>query len=437
MRMLSKMKYWIGALMLSALVFTACDDEEGEAPELTIEALTATGTDLTTGEEVTIDLNAATSASDVPPDAVFEITFDREVDAATATASNISISDGDNEVPVTVSASGSVVTVTPDEELIQGTDYTVTVASSLTAADGGIITNGSRTFGTAGRLPVVPPKEESQIAYWKFDGDASDEMGNYEDGTEVAIEYQEDRFGTINSTAYFDGDQSIIEVPNAAGLMTETDDFTVSFWVKTDSEGHVNENGDPTGMFVFGLGAFFGIQYEIFGNYEGSKFAISYTTEDGTNTAEDMWFPSEATDNTNGGWQGWDFARSLSATQMKDIIKDSWYHAVYSYDATSKKGSLYFNGELMKSFDFNLWPEGDLKQTVTGVTYRGEEPEVVDELAFGFVQSRAGTMWDNEPWGGYDIPTSQHFKGWLDDFRIIHGAYSAEEVAELYDAERP
>lgn len=50
-----------------------------------------------------------------------------------------------------------------------------------------------------------------------------------------------------------------------------------------------------------------------------------------------MWFPSEATDNTNGGWQGWDFARSLSSTQMQDIIKDNWYHAVYSYDATAKK----------------------------------------------------------------------------------------------------
>ncbi|MGM0580317.1 MAG: Ig-like domain-containing protein [Bacteroidota bacterium] len=431
------MKYWIGALMLSALVFTACDDEEGEAPELSIEALTATGTDLETGEEVTVDLNAASSASDVPPDAVFEITFDREVDAATATASNISVSDGDNDVAVSVSADGNVVTATPEEELIQGTDYTVSVSSAVTAADGGAVTNGSRTFKTAGRLPVEAPLSDAQVAYWKFDGDASDEMGNYADGTEVAIEYQEDRFGTVNSTAYFDGDESIIEVADAAGLMTGNDDFTVSFWVKTETEGHVNENGDPTGMFVFGLGAQFGIQYEIFGSYDGSKFAVSYENEEGNTFAEDMWFPSEATDNTNGGWQGWDFARSLSVDQMQDIILDKWYHNVYTYNASEKKGYLYFNGELMKSFDFNLWPEGDPQTTATGVTYSGEEPDVVDELAFGFVQSRAGTMWDDEPWGGYDIPTSQHFKGWLDDFRVFHGAYSADDAAELYDAERP
>jgi len=437
MRMLNKMKYWIGALMLSALVFTACDDEEGEAPALSIEALTATGTDITTGEEITVDLNAASSAEDVPPDAVFEVTFDREIDASTATASNISVSSGDEDVAVSVSANGNVVTATPDEELVQGTDYTVSVSSALVASDGGTLTNGSRTFSTAGRLPVVAPLSESQVAYWKFDGDASDEMGNYADGTEVAIEYQEDRFGTVNSTAYFDGDESIIEVSDAADLMTGTNDFTVSFWVKTESEGHVNENGDPTGMFVFGLGAQFGIQYEIFGSYDGSKFAVSYENEEEITFAEDMWFPSEATDNSNGGWQGWDFAKSLSVDQMQDIILDNWYHNVFTYNASEKKGYLYFNGELMKSFDFNLWPEGDPQTTAQGVTYSGQEPDVVSELAFGFVQSRAGTMWDDQPWGSYDIPTSQHFKGWLDDFRVFHGSYSAEDVTELYDAEKP
>ncbi|SMG50359.1 Concanavalin A-like lectin/glucanases superfamily protein [Marivirga sericea] len=437
MRMLSKMKYWIGALMLSALIFTACNDDDEEAPALTIEALTAVGTDITTGDEITVDLNSATSASDVPPDAVFEITFDREIDAATATASNISVSDGDNDVAVTVAASGSVVTVTPEEELVQGTDYTVTVAAALAAADGGTVTNGSRTFKTAGRLPVVAPQSDSQVAYWKFDGDAADEMGNYADGEEIAIEYQEDRFGTVNSTAYFDGDASIIEVPSAASLLDDAESFTISFWMKTQPEGHVNENGDQTGMFVFGLGAFFGIQYEIFGSYEGSKYAVSYINEEGVETAEDMFFPSEATDNTNGGWQGWDFARSLSPTQMQDILVDSWYHNVFTYNAEEKKGYLYFNGQLMKSFDFNLWPDGDAKRTISGVTYRGAEPEVFDDIAFGFIHSRAGSLFDDAAFGNYDSPTSQHFKGWLDDFRIIHASYSEGDVTELYEAERP
>lgn len=437
MRMLNKMKYWIGALMLSALVFTACDDEPEEAPDLTITALTATGTDITTGEEITVDLNAATSASDVPPDAVFEITFDREIDAATATASNISVSDGDSDVAVSVSASGSVVTVTPDEELIQGTDYTVSVSSAVAAADGGTVTNGSRTFETAGRLPVVAPQEEAQVAYWKLDGNASDEMGNYADGTEVAVEYQADRFGAVESAAYFDGDASIIEIENAGSLLTETQDFTISFWLKADTTDHFNDDGNQTGMFVFGLGAFFGIQYEIFSSYDGSKYAVSYVNDEGTQFAEDMFFPSNATDNTNGGWQGWDFARSLSVTEMKNTITQTWYHIVYTYNAAEKKGYLYFNGELMKSFDFNLWPEGDTKQTAAGVDYRGAEPEVFDDLALGFIHSRAGSLFDDAAFGNYENPNANHFKGWLDDFRIIHAAYSEDDVATLYEAERP
>ena len=42
-----------------------------------------------------------------------------------------------------------------------------------------------------------------------------------------------------------------------------SNDFTICFWVKTDSEGHLDASGNPKGHFVMGLGAFFGFQYEI------------------------------------------------------------------------------------------------------------------------------------------------------------------------------
>ncbi len=89
----------------------------------------------------------------------------------------------------------------------------------------------------------------------------------------------------------------------------------------------------------------------------------------------------------------------------------------------------------MKSFDFDLWPEEDVKSTVTGMTYAGEEPDVVNELAFGFIHSRAGTMWDNEPWGGYDFTTANHFKGELDDVKIYHKVLTETEIQLMYDSE--
>jgi hypothetical protein len=149
-----------------------------------------------------------------------------------------------------------------------------------------------------------------------------------------------------------------------------------------------------------------------------------------------MWFPAEATDNTNGGWQGWDFAKSLTAAEMIAMLKDNWLHVTYTYNSTEKAGTLYFNGEKMKSFDFDLWPEEDQKRNVTGLKYMGSEPDVVNELAFGFVHSRAGTMCDSEPWGGYDFPDANHFKGQLDDVRIFHKALTATEIQLMYDSEK-
>ncbi len=162
-----------------------------------------------------------------------------------------------------------------------------------------------------------------------------------------------------------------------------------------------------------------------------------YEAGDGTTTSEDMWFPALATDNTTGGWQGWDYAKSLTADEMMAKLKDNWLQVVYTYNGASKKGDLYYDGVKMKSFDFNLWPDGDIKQTIVGLKYGGVAPEVVNELAFGFVQSRAGTLWDTEPWGGYDFADANHFKGLLDDVRIFHKTLTAQEIDLMYQSEKP
>jgi hypothetical protein len=98
---------------------------------------------------------------------------------------------------------------------------------------------------------------------------------------------------------------------------------------------------------------------------------------------------------------------------------------------------MYINGEKMKAFDFDLWPDGDAKRGVVGLKYGGVAPEVVNELAFGFIQSRAGTLWDGEPWGGYDFPGANHFGGWLDDVRVFHKVLSETEISLMYASEKP
>lgn len=414
-----KTKNAISSLLLIAVAFSLMLSSCKKDPEpLALESLMAG----------TIDLNGATSPNNVPVNPTIVATFNVNVDPATATATNITmVQDYDAaNIALTITASGNEITIVPQANLGNGALYKLNFSAGLMSTDGLAITATQRTFTTEGTFAP-----SGAVAHFTFEDNANDVIGPWDPPASgiVAITYTASRKAAAGKAATFNGTTSIIEIPNG-DLLINTNSFTLSFWVKTNSADKTS------GHFVMGLGAFNGLQYEIFGGYDGSKFAIQYKHATGS-AAEDMWFPALATDNTNGGWQGWTFAKSLTAAQMTALLKDTWLHVVYTYDAPLKVGTLYFNGEKMKSFDFDLWPDGDAKRGVTGLTYAGVAPEVVNKLALGFIQSRDGTLWDNEPWGGYDFPTSNHFKGQLDDIRVWHKAITASEVLLMYNSEKP
>jgi hypothetical protein len=373
-----------------------------------------------------INLNGATPPTDVPVDASITASFSVAVKASTATSANITLTRiyDQASIDLTITVSGSTVTINPTDNLGNGAMFELSV-SGLQSTDDQSLAAFTRSFTTIGTF--VPA---GQIAHWGFEDNANDDVGTYNPSATgvVDITYVDSRNAAAGKAASFNGTTSIIEIPNG-DLLIDTDDFTISFWVKTNSADKTS------GHFVIGLGAFYGIQFEIFGAYDGAKFAIQYELEDGSTTAEDMWFPANAQDNTNGGWQGWEYAKAITSDEMIALLKDTWLHVVYTYNSAEKQGILYYNGEKMKSFDFDLWPDGDPKRTVVGLKYGGVEPDVVNELAFGFIQSRAGTMWDNETWGGYDFPEANHFKGLLDDIRIYNSILTAQEVSLMYASE--
>ena len=423
---MKKRHVYFGMLMIAALSLTVMQSCDKEPDELLLETMVATGD---------IDLNAATAPTNVPTVVVITATFNTDLDPATVTEANVTLTQDydDTEIPVSLSVTENTVTVTPDEELSSGALYQLTFSSGITTPEGTLaLTQLTRSFTTAGTFAP-----SGVIAHWNFEDNADDQVGDFSPSANqvVAITYTDSRNAAAGKAATFDGDASIIEIPNGDDL-TNTSHFTLSFWVKTNSD-HTNADGNPAGHFVLGLGAQYGFHYEIFGGYDGSKFTISYEVPAQENLlTEDMWYPALATDNTTGGWQGWDFAKSLTAEEMIALLKDNWLHVTYTYNGTTKVATLYFNGEKMKSLDFNLWPDGDVKRSVTGMNYMGTEPDVVNELAFGFIHSRAGTMWDTEPWGGYDFPGANHFKGQLDDIRFFHKALTATEIQLMYDSEK-
>jgi len=372
----------------------------------------------------TIDLNGAASPTNVPVMPTIVATFNVPVDPATATATNITMIQDydDSPIALNIAVDGKVITITPTADLATGSLYQLDFTSGLKSTDGLALTAVQRTFTTAGTFAV-----SGAIAYYAFEDNANDQIGAYDPlaADVIGITYTASRNAAAGKAATFNGTTSIIEVPNGDDLIN-TSNFSISFWVKTNSTGKTSG-----GHFVMGLAGWNGFQYEIFGSYDGSKFGNQYKLADNSSVSEDMWFPSLA----DQSWQGWTFAKSLTIAQMTALLKDSWLNVAFTFNGATKVATLYFNGEKMKSFDFNLWPATDVKKNVTGLKYAGSA--LGNNLAFGFIQGRNNrTITDT--WADYaHADANGHLKGQLDDVRIWHKVISAAEILSMYNSEKP
>jgi len=435
---MKKYKHLFNLVLITGILFmVSCDNEDDEPAALTVTAITATGTDVKSGEETTIDLNGATVAEGVPVNPVITITFSAEVDETTVSQSSVNIEGATYDLAV----NGMDVVATVSEELPRGTNFSLSLGEVSSTA-GGSLTATSRSFKTGGRAPVVPPKEENQLAFWKFDGDATDETGSYDADTELNIEYVTDRHDEAASTALFDGDASIIEVNNASDLMKENSSWTISLWMNIDTLNNLNADGTgPAGQFVFGMGAFYGFRMESSGSANNFSLAtfweIEPEGEDPYTRGEGFSFNGDGIYNATGGWRGHTYEEDLSDQGgLSAVLVSNWKHIVFTYDAPSLVASIYIDGKLMKEQDYNEYAPHPQEDCV-GWKYSGEEPNVFPDLAFGWVQSRRGELWQDTGFGNFDLPTSNHFKGMLDDFRIFDASYSSEDVLDLYNAEKP
>lgn len=420
--MKNKIVFIASILIMAGLIVAAagCKKEDDKAT-FTLSSLMAGS----------IDMNGATPPSDIPAEPTITAGFSVDVNSSSVNSNTVTmVRDYDQvSIDLTFTVSGKTVTIVPNENLGNGSLYKINFTSGVKSTDDQSLGSLDRTFTTEGAF--VP---SGQLAYWNFEDNANDQVGTFNPAANgiVDITYVDSYNATAGKCASFNGTSSIIEIPNGDQL-SNTENISLAFWVKANSAGHVNENGDPKGHFVIGLAAFYGFQFEIPGDYTSCKLAAQYELADGTTAGEDLWFPGNGETGDNGGWQGWTFCKDLTGSGgVEGLLKDKWAHVVCIYDGSSKVGTMYINGEKMKAQDFNLWPDDDPKQGVVGLKYNGTEPETYPELTFGFIQSRTGTLWDNEPWGGYDFPTANHFGGLLDDIAIYHRVLSEQEISLMY-----
>ncbi|MFA6482431.1 MAG: LamG-like jellyroll fold domain-containing protein [Bacteroidales bacterium] len=377
----------------------------------------------------TIDLNGATSVNTVPVKPAIVATFNTDIDVATAIPANVSlIQDYDKAVIiVTVTASGKTLTITPVDDLGNGALYNLTLSSGLKSTGGLALTQVIRKFTTIGTF--VP---KGTFAHWNFEDNANDVVGTFDPLPSgiVNITYSASHSTSAGKAANFDGTTSIIEIPNGDQLVN-THDFTLSLWVKPANSGK--------GHFIIGLAAFYGFQFELNANFSSFKMPVQFDYGDGTSgTGGDLFYNGDGKTKDNGGWKGTVYNKENST--LSSLLQEKWFHITYVYNSLTKQRAMFLNGELVVKQDHNLWFDDNgvpYKETgIVGLKYAGVAPETVNELAFGFVQSRAGTLWDTEAWGGYDLPGANHFQGQLDEVRIFHKALTDNEILLMYNSEK-
>jgi hypothetical protein len=420
---MKKQIFFFCALFLvaaAAVTMNSCS-EDASPTALTLSTLVA-------GD---IDMNGATAPSNVATEPTIVATFSTDVDAATATASNITLKRDydDATIATTITVSGASVTVVPTEALASGALHELTFSTGLKSTDDQMLSAAVvRTFSTDGFFAP-----SGMVAYWSFEDNANDQVGSMVPtaGGTVDITYTASRKTAAGKAAEFNGSTSIIEYANGDALM-DTHDFSLSFWVKATEAGH--------GHFIIGLGAFFGFQFEMNGNFKEFKMPVQFDLGDGTSdTGGDLLYNGDGKTKDNGGYVGTTFCKENASIDA--LLKDKWAHFVYVYNNTTRERSLYLNGELVKSQDHDLFANDlgvpEKIASSVGLKYAGVEPDVKNELAFGFIQSRAGTMWDAEAWGGYDFPGANHFKGLLDDVRVFHKPLTETEIQLMYNSEKP
>ena len=379
----------------------------------------------------TIDMNGAVSPSNIPANPTITATFNTNVDATTATNANITLKrsyDG-AIIPLTITVSGTTVTIAPSSTQGIGNGALFTLAITTGVQSTGklmLLAELDRTFTTVGTF--VPT---GQTAHWSFENNAIDSVGGHNANAAIDITYAASRKTAAGMAAKFNGTTSIIEIPN--GDQLETPEFSLAFWVMIDTLAH------PQSHFVIGLGAYYGFQFEF--DITNFKLAASYGYQGGgdTTNSQDLWFNGASTNTTkdNGGWQGWTFCKDLTNSGgVAGLFLEKWAHVVCTYEVATKLGTIYVNGVEMKQQDFNLWPAGPFTKC-TGLMYGGSMPTVNNDLAFGFIKSRAGNLWSDQSWGAYSQPGANHFKGLLDDIRIFNRALTSVEVGLIYNSEKP
>ena len=455
---IKNLKFTYFFLLAIGLVLVACDkdDEPKVDPTFSLVSLEADG----------IDLAGVTAAVDVPERAVITATFSSEVDATTATKANFDVTNtGDSQqADYTVSASGSTVTLTPADRWDPGSQFSISLSSSIKGTNGVSYGGNNLSFRTEG---IFIPNEESQVLAIDFDGEtATDEASGLTVTTVGTLTYTEDRRGTPNAAAFFNGEGNLVEIAADPKLINPS--TTISFWFKTDLADY--DGGDGTGSpqtrFMMGLGVEKGYFLEIGRRSKDptadafGEIFLKYATDHvniGNNGATvpkaTAWSELNSQINVNYSpddeqYNGWSFAIDElqedppNRSYITDQVMGKWTHLVMVIDAAAQTKTFFVNGRKWATFQ---WASSGADWLFSDLSLKTENNDgspmegIEGSLALGFAGSSTNTA---TGWADYNKTLSnpaenkKFFKGAIDQFRIFDTPLSDEDVLSLYENEK-
>ena len=220
------------------------------------------------------------------------------------------------------------------------------------------------------------------LAYWPFDGNANDFSGNNNNGTVNGALPATDRFGNVNKCYSFNGISSHIDVPNSSTIdMPNTQDFSISFWIKTKA---ANNNGIP-------------LVKTNYGSWNGYIFFAENTNSGYCNT------PGQLSFYVGASAQG-------DACADNGICSDSvnWYHIVGIHESASNQTYIYVNGIL---------------QNDVGSKASSAVTNNLMNLYFGACYTGSSYV--------------QYFNGFLDGVRFYNKFLDQNEILALYNEADP
>ncbi|HYJ62922.1 MAG TPA: LamG domain-containing protein [Parafilimonas sp.] len=211
-------------------------------------------------------------------------------------------------------------------------------------------------------------------------------------------------FGTFNDASIVDGGVSgkcvqfdgskngFINYPSANDFGQSTS-FTISFWMNITLAQKDNVNAD--GVLAVASSTNFWSEVSIWVDHNTTKDTM------------DLKFHF-----ANGTGDNWDFAGYAGANGLKGMYDGQWHHIAFTYDATSKTGTLYKDGA---QFD---------QKTNETIAFDGNASQLIlggFQEAVGLVSSYSDNSW------------MSGFPGKMDNVRLYGVALSAADIKSIYD----